>query len=87
MKKIDPDKPLTKKEWKKLGPIMYGIEELPLDAKKAVKRAMRGRPTLENPKEKITLRLDADLVTTLRSSGKGWQTRVNNALRQSFLSG
>lgn len=44
--------------------------------------ARRGRPPLENPKQAIKLRLDADLVARLRASGPGWQTRANAMLRK-----
>ncbi|ORE97347.1 BrnA antitoxin family protein [Aurantimonas sp. 22II-16-19i] len=40
-----------------------------------------GRPVLDHPKQRVTLRLDQDVVEALRASGKGWQTRVNVALR------
>ena len=33
-------------------------------------------------KEQLTLRLDADLVAHFRATGKGWQTRINDALRR-----
>ncbi|WP_096084366.1 BrnA antitoxin family protein [Agaribacterium haliotis] len=39
----------------------------------------------EPVKISITIRLDADLVELLRGSGRGWQTRVNAALRQHYL--
>lgn len=42
----------------------------------------RGRPAALHPKERITLRLDQDVAAALRASGKGWQTRVNAALRE-----
>ena len=42
----------------------------------------RGRPKLAAPKEHVTIRLDADIVEKLRASGKGWQTRVNDVLRE-----
>lgn len=42
----------------------------------------RGRPKIETPKVFIAIRLDADLVETFTGTGKGWQTRVNAALRQ-----
>jgi len=32
-------------------------------------------------KEAISIRLDIDLVERLRASGPGWQSRVNDALR------
>jgi len=42
----------------------------------------RGRPKIETPKVFTAIRLDADLVETFKGRGKGWQTRVNAALRQ-----
>lgn len=33
-------------------------------------------------KEPITLRLDADVLAWLKSSGPGYQTRINTLLRQ-----
>jgi len=40
----------------------------------------RGRPKLENPKEPINLRLDADTLARWRASGPGWQTRMSATL-------
>jgi uncharacterized protein (DUF4415 family) len=45
----------------------------------------RGRPKVETPKVFTTIRLDADLVETFKGTGKGWQTRVNAALRQFLI--
>jgi uncharacterized protein (DUF4415 family) len=45
-------------------------------------RRSRGRPPVENPKRQVTLRLDADVVDRFRASGKGWQSRINEALRK-----
>ncbi|MBS1023497.1 BrnA antitoxin family protein [Gluconobacter cerinus] len=42
----------------------------------------RGRPPIENPKKQVTLRLDADLIDAFKAQGAGWQTRINEALRQ-----
>jgi uncharacterized protein (DUF4415 family) len=33
----------------------------------------------------VSLRLDRDLVETLRQSGRGWQGRVNEILRRTVL--
>jgi len=30
----------------------------------------------------VTLRLDADLIDRFRATGKGWQSRINAALRK-----
>ncbi len=32
-------------------------------------------------KEQVTLRLDADILEQFRATGNGWQTRINDALR------
>ncbi len=45
----------------------------------------RGRPKTITPKEFTAIRLDADLVDTFKGTGKGWQTRVNAALRQFLI--
>lgn len=42
---------------------------------------LRGRPKAAVTKERITIRLSADVVQTFRATGNGWQTRVNEALR------
>ncbi len=42
----------------------------------------RGRPPVEHPKQRATLRFDADVLTRLRATGPGWQTKVNAALRE-----
>jgi uncharacterized protein (DUF4415 family) len=41
----------------------------------------RGRP-VGSQKMSITTRLDRDIVEVFRASGKGWQTRLNDALRE-----
>lgn len=41
---------------------------------------MVGRPRAVTPKSPVTIRFDAHLAEHLRSSGKGWQTRLNDAV-------
>jgi len=41
----------------------------------------RGRPKAEQTKLALTVRYDADIVATFKATGKGWQTRMNEALR------
>ncbi len=43
---------------------------------------LRGRPRSANVKQQVTLRLDADVLNIFRSSGPGWQGRINAALRK-----
>ena len=33
-------------------------------------------------KQATTIRFDADVLAALKASGKGWQTRVNDAMRE-----
>ena len=57
----------------------HGIPDLPPFAK-----MRRGRPELpENQrKQKVSIMLDPDLIRHFKKEGKGWQTRVNAALRK-----
>lgn len=48
---------------------------------KEVERKRMGRPPLDRPKEQVTIRYDADVVAAFRSTGEGWQTRMNDALK------
>ena len=50
----------------------------------ALRKASRGRPKSEAPKEAVKIRLDADVVAALRATGDGWQTRINETLRASL---
>lgn len=40
-----------------------------------------GRPQGSGKKEQVTLRLDAEILEQFRATGNGWQTRINDALR------
>lgn len=41
----------------------------------------RGRPAGSGAKEQLTVRFDADVIQASKQAGDGWQTRMNNALR------
>ena len=47
-----------------------------------VAQARRGRPKAGVTKVSITVRLDPDVLATFRKTGKGWQGRINEALRK-----
>ena len=51
-------------------------------AKFALARVQRGRPKAAVTKTAVTLRLDPDVVASFRATGKGWQGRMNAALRK-----
>lgn len=44
----------------------------------------RGRPPKLQPKERVTLRLDADIIAWLKQQGAGYQTRINSILRDAM---
>jgi uncharacterized protein (DUF4415 family) len=44
----------------------------------------RGRPPKEQPKQRLTLRLDADIVAWLKQQGARYQTRINSILRKAM---
>ncbi len=52
------------------------------DQYSANKLVRRGRPLQAVTKTPIKLRLDPDIVATFKAQGRGWQTRMNNALRE-----
>lgn len=43
-----------------------------------------GRPPKANPKKQVTLRLDPDVLEKFRSTGRGWQSRINAELRKAL---
>jgi len=52
-----------------------------LNAAMVAYRRKRGRPVGSGTKEQVAIRLDRDVLAQFRSSGAGWQTRMNAALR------
>ena len=80
---IDDDAPEAKSEWfKRARPakdVLAGI--VGHKAAIALIKPKIGRPPLANPKEHLNIRLDVDVVGAFRRTGSGWQTRLNNALR------
>ena len=45
-------------------------------------RVRRGRPPLEDPKVSTTIRLSKDVIERFKAGGPGWQTRIDEALRE-----
>jgi uncharacterized protein (DUF4415 family) len=41
----------------------------------------RGRPAGGATKEQVAIRFDRDVLAAFRTAGPGWQTRMNDALR------
>ena len=45
-------------------------------------RRKPGRPFAEITKRAVSIRLDPDVIDHFKAQGKGWQARVNQALRK-----
>jgi len=65
--KADPDAPpLTPKQLKSMIPI----------------RSLRGRPKSQNKKLLVSVRYSSEVVEDFKSTGEGWQTRMDGVLRK-----
>ncbi|MCK0507370.1 BrnA antitoxin family protein [Aromatoleum anaerobium] len=81
---VDPDDApeLTDEFFEKATPMIGGQPVTLEQAKAAFTQALgRGRPKIESPKVALTVRYDADIVEAFKATGKGWQTRMNAALK------
>ncbi|MDR0449191.1 MAG: BrnA antitoxin family protein [Rickettsiales bacterium] len=61
------------------------FSDIPMAVPEMLKKAVRysrGRPVKENKKTALNLRIDPEIVVAFKSTGPGWQTRINDALRQ-----
>ncbi|PUA16822.1 BrnA antitoxin family protein [Glaciimonas sp. PCH181] len=76
----DPDNPELTEEW--FAKAKPASEILTPETYTALVAKRRGRPKAEETKVFTAIRLDADLLDAFKATGKGWQTRVNAALRQ-----
>jgi len=47
-----------------------------------VQMKRRGRPKSEANKVQLTVRYEQDVIDAFKKSGPGWQSQMNNALRQ-----
>jgi uncharacterized protein (DUF4415 family) len=65
--KADPDaQPLTPKQLKSM----------------ITMRALRGRPKSASPKQLVSVRYSPEVLTYFRSTGEGWQSRMDRVLRE-----
>ena len=50
--------------------------------REAVAKRRAGRPAGSGNKEQVAIRFDRDVLSSFRAAGPGWQTRMNDALRE-----
>lgn len=73
---------LSEKDFKQMRPAAEVFTEL-FGSERAAEmlKPKGGRPRKVSPKIFTGIRLDADVLEAFRSTGKGWQTRMNDALK------
>jgi uncharacterized protein (DUF4415 family) len=65
--KSDPDaQPLTVKQLKAMVPL----------------RTLRGRPKSANPKQLVSVRYSQEVLAYFKSTGEGWQARMDGVLKE-----
>lgn len=65
--KADPDaRPLTPRQLRAMVPM----------------RALRGRPRSENTKQLVSIRYSPEVLSYFRSTGEGWQSRMDGVLKE-----
>ena len=65
--KADPDaQPLTLKQLKSMVPM----------------KALRGRPKSESTKQLVSVRYSREVLAYFKSTGEGWQSRMDRVLRE-----
>ena len=45
-------------------------------------KTLRGRPRTENPKQRISVRYSSEVIAYFKSTGDGWQARMDRVLRE-----
>jgi len=81
----DENPELTTAELRRARPASEMLPEL-IGAKAAQEwlRRSPGRPPKEHRKVNQTLRIDPDVLEAYRQEGQGWQTRINQLLRDNM---
>jgi uncharacterized protein (DUF4415 family) len=82
---VDPDDaPELTDEFFDRAVFRIGEREVSAEEGKAAmaKAVRRGRPPLENRKQPLTVRYDSGVIEAFKATGRGWQTRMNDALRE-----
>jgi uncharacterized protein (DUF4415 family) len=71
---------LTDEEIKSFRPAKEVLPPSFFDGLKTARKA-RGRPPKATIKTPVTIRLDPDVISKFKATGKGWQSRMNDALK------
>ena len=79
----DPDNyESTDEELAKAKPMAEALPELHAALMAEIAKRKAGRPKAAVTKQTIAIRLDPDVLEAFKATGPGWQTRMNEALRE-----
>jgi uncharacterized protein (DUF4415 family) len=84
--------PLDDDFWENARPIMEtpgGPETVAImkEAAAEIEQRRKGRPPVEAPKRTFTVRLSADLIASIRATGRGYNARIEKVLRAALAKG
>ena len=79
----DPDNyESTDEELAQAKPMAEALPELHATLMAEIAKRKAGRPKAAVTKQTIAIRLDPDVLEAFKATGPGWQTRMNEALRE-----
>ena len=79
----DPDNyESTDEELAQAKPMAEALPELHAALMAEIAKRKAGRPKAAVTKQTIAIRLDPDVLEAFKATGPGWQTRMNQALRE-----
>ena len=79
----DPDNyESTDEELVQAKPMAEALPELHAALMAEIAKRKAGRPKAAVTKQTIAIRLDPDVLEAFKATGPGWQTRMNEALRE-----
>lgn len=86
---VDPDDApeITADDLRRATHHIAGKEVTRTEFRQDLARRPPGRPTVTARQQVLSMRVDVEVLSRLRASGKGWQTRVNALLREAVEQG
>ncbi|MDX2073201.1 MAG: BrnA antitoxin family protein [Alphaproteobacteria bacterium] len=88
-KRIAPTRPdkenpeWTREDFRRARPAVEVFTELMgREAAEAFVYKKRGRPPKPQTKKLVSMRLDSEVIDAFRARGAGWQTQINDVLRE-----
>lgn len=60
----------------------FAVTHVAVEQALEARRQRAGRPVTGSGKQLVSLRIDRDILERFKAGGPGWQSRINDALRQ-----